>query len=146
MYFLYKYFKTKNQLVCDVTDIEYQVGIEKKIHALVNSPVTWATTAGIIAIAFSVNIIEFACSIGIPQAFTKILELNGLSFLGHQWYIFLYTVAYMVDDLIVFGFAYYGITKLQSSYKYSKYSALVGGILMLILGLLMLLSPDLLVV
>lgn len=146
VYFLYKYFKTKNQLICDVTDIEHQAGIQKKIHALVSSPVTWATTAGIIAIAFSVNIIEFACSIGIPQAFTKILELNGLSFLEHQGYIFLYMIAYIVDDLIVFGFAYYGITKLQSSYKYSKYSALIGGILMLILGAIMLLAPNMLVI
>ncbi|MDP3380811.1 MAG: hypothetical protein Q8S84_04755 [bacterium] len=31
-----------------------------------------------ILIAFSVNIVEFACSIGIPQAFTKILEMSSL--------------------------------------------------------------------
>lgn len=146
VYFLHKYYKTKDQLVCDVTDIEYQVGIEKKIHALVNSPATIATVLGIIGIALSVNIIEFACSIGIPQAFTKILELNGLSFLGHQFYILLYTIAYMIDDLIVFGFAFWGITKIQSSYKYSKYSALIGGILMLILGAIMLFAPDILVI
>jgi hypothetical protein len=30
-----------------------------------------------IFIAFSVNVIEFACSIGIPQAFTKLLEMSS---------------------------------------------------------------------
>ncbi len=146
VYFLYKYIKTKDKLVCDVTNEKDRSKIEKKIHKLIKSPVTWATTAGILAIAFSVNIIEFACSVGIPQAFTKILELNTLSFLEHQFYIMIYMVAYIIDDLIVFSFAYYGITRLQSSYKYAKYSALIGGILMLVLGSVMIFAPNMLVI
>ncbi len=145
VYFLRKYFKNRGTLTCDVTDFEYQKGIEGKIKALVHSPLTLATIAGVIGIAFSVNVIEFACSIGIPQAFTKILELNDLSFLAHQFYILVYTLLYMVDDLIVFGLALYGFNYLHGSYKYAQYSALIGGILMLVLGLLLLFAPDVLV-
>lgn len=145
LYFLYKYHKSKKNLTCDVTDIEYQNGIEKKIKKLVSSPITIATTFGIIGIALSVNIIEFACSIGIPQAFTKILDMNMLDFWGRQGYLFLYIVAYMVDDVIVFGLALWGIDKLHGSYKYSRLSMLIGGVLMAILGVIMLAMPDILV-
>jgi hypothetical protein len=93
-----------------------------------------------------VNIIEFACSIGIPQAYTKILELNMLTFLERQWYIFIYTFGYMVDDFIVFGLAIWGYSKLEShGHKYSQLSLLIGGALMLLLGGLLVLAPSLLV-
>jgi len=145
LYFLYKYKKTRHKLVCDVTNLEQQISIQNKIHKLVNSPITLVSIIGIIGIALSVNIIEFACSIGIPQVFTKILEINILSFWEHQGYLLLYILAYMVDDIIIFGFALYGFDKLHHSEKYSKLSLLVGGILMLLFGVLMFVAPDILV-
>jgi len=143
VYFLYKYFENKQ--TCDIASMEYQSSVEGRIKKLINSPMTWATTIGVIGIAFSVNIIEFACSIGIPQAFTKILEINSLSFITHQFYIFIYTLFYMVDDFVVFGLALWGFNKIHLSYKYSRLSSLIGGILMLILGIILFTSPDLLV-
>lgn len=146
IFFLNKYRKSKNTFTCDVTSMEQQAGIEKKITALVNSPVTLASIVGIIGLAFSVNVIEFACSIGIPQAYTKILELNALTFSEHQFMIFIYIIFYMVDDLIVFGLAFWGIDRLHASYKYTKLSMLIGGILMLLLGALLTFAPDALVI
>jgi glutaredoxin len=145
VYFLNKYFKNRKNLVCDITSIEYQQGIEGKIKKLVHSPFTIVTAIGVIGIALSVNVIEFACSIGIPQAYTKILELNSLSFASHQFYLLVYTLFYMLDDLIVFGLALYSFDKLHTSYKYANFSALVGGILMLILGAIMLFAPNILI-
>ena len=145
IYFLYKYNKTKNKFTCDVTSLEQQSKIQNKIRKLVSSPMTLATVVGIIGVALSVNVIEFACSIGIPQMFTKILEINALSFWTQQWYVMIYILAYMVDDFIVFGFALYGFDKLHTSEKYSKLSMLVGGILMILLGGLLLFFPDALI-
>jgi len=145
IFFLHKYFKNRKSLTCDITSIEYQQGIEAKIKKLIHSPLTIVTAIGIIGIAFSVNVIEFACSVGIPQAFTKILELNSLSFIAHQFYIFIYTFFYMLDDFIVFGLALYSFNKLHASYKYANFSALIGGILMLVLGVIMLFAPNVLV-
>ena len=144
VYFLYKYQKSKDVLTCDVTSLEYQSGIEKKITKLIHSPMTIVSAFGIIGIAFSVNIVEFACSIGIPQAFTKILDMNYLDFVTRQWYLLTYVFGYMIDDFVVFGFALWGIDKINSSYKYSKLSMLIGGILMIILGAIMLIAPDIL--
>lgn len=144
-YFLFRYFKNRGKLVCK-TDVEKQGKTEVKIQKLISSPLTILTTLGIIGVAFSVNIVEFACSVGIPQAFTKILEINNLSALGRQFYIALYTVAYLIDDLIVFSLALYGFSKFYAvGQRYSNLSSLIGGVLMLILGGLLLLSPQWLV-
>ncbi|OIO31383.1 MAG: glutaredoxin [Candidatus Yonathbacteria bacterium CG_4_10_14_3_um_filter_47_65] len=145
VYFLYRYFKDKGKLVCDISGFEYQRGIEGKIRKLVNSPLTIIAALGVVGIALSVNIIEFACSIGIPQAFTKILEINSLNFFVQQFYMLVYTFFYMVDDFVVFGLALWGFDKIHLSYKYSRFSSLIGGILMIILGIIMFFAPNLLV-
>ena len=146
LFFLYRYYKERQSLVCDTTDLETQGKVTEKIKKVASGPMGIAAILGIIGIAFSVNIIEFACSIGIPQAYTKILELNGLDFLMRQFYIAIYTLFYMIDDFIVFGIALYGFNKLhQSGGKYIRLSLLIGGILMFLLGALLLFNPAALV-
>ncbi len=145
VYFLRKWHRSREKFMCDVTDLEQQAKIQQKIHKLVHAPMTIMTILGITGIALSVNIIEFACSIGIPQVFTKVLEMNALSFWSHQGYLVLYILGYMVDDFIVFGFAFYGINKMHASEKYSRLSMLIGGILMLLFGIMFLFFPDMLI-
>ena len=146
-FFLWRWYKNRQTaLVCDITSLDSQMKTIDRFKEIVNQPVTIFSILAILVIAFSVNIIEFACSIGIPQAYTKILELNALNWLERQWYILIYTIGYMVDDLIVFGLAIWGYSKLQShGAKYAQLSLLIGGILMATLGLLLILDPSLLV-
>jgi len=145
LFFLYRWKKAKDTVTCDITDIEHQEKISGKIYQLANAPLTIATALGIIGIALSVNIIEFACSIGIPQVFTKTLELNQPTFWHYQGYMLLYMLGYMADDIVVFGFALYGVNKIHESEKYSKLSLLIGGVLMLILGAMLTFFPNLLI-
>jgi hypothetical protein len=57
-----------------------------------------------------------------------------------------FTVGYMVDDVIVFGLAIWGYSKLQShGGKYAQLSLLIGGVLMLVLGAVLVFNPSLLV-
>ncbi len=147
LFFLYRWYKNRDAaLVCDISNIEQQSKTINRFKAIVNQPLTLGTIGAIILIAFSVNVIEFACSIGIPQAYTKILELNMLSFMERQWYILVYTLGYMVDDVIVFGLAIWGYSKLEASgQKYAQLSLLIGGVLMAALGALLVFAPSLLV-
>jgi glutaredoxin/uncharacterized protein (UPF0333 family) len=146
-FFLWRWNKNKGaNLVCDITDLDTQSKTINRFKEIIEKPVTIATIFAILVVALSVNIIEFACSIGIPQAYTKILEMNGLLFLERQWYIMVYTLGYMFDDVIVFGLAIWGYSKLEShGGKYAQMSLLVGGILMLLLGSLLIINPSLLV-
>lgn len=146
-FFLWRWHKNKKtELVCDITDLDTQMKTVSKFKQVVNSPITITSVLAILVIAFSVNVIEFACSIGIPQAYTKILELNLLTFFERQWYILIFTLGYMFDDVLVFGLAIWGYSKLQAhGGKYAQWSLLIGGGLMLLLGLILIINPSLLV-
>lgn len=143
-YFLYLFYKEDS--TCKVGSLESKRRTTEKIKAYVNAPMTIAVALGILMLAFSVNIIEFACSVGIPQTFTKILDLNYLTWSGKQIYNALYIFMYMFDDLIVFALALYSFDRIGlTTHKYTRASHLIGGALMVILGLILLIDPTLLV-
>lgn len=139
-YFIYEFFTNKDG-ECKVTSSEHKRKTTEKIKKMVNAPMTVAVFFATIGIAFSVNIIEFACSIGIPQAFTKLLEMSSLSAMMKQLYILMYTFFYMFDDFIVFGIALYAFKYLHLTTKYTRYCLAIGGIIMLILGYFFLFDP-----
>lgn len=144
-FFLYEWYKSLGtEMACRVIDMEERSKIVRKIKNLASGKFTLMTAAGIIALAFSVNVIEFACSIGYPQTFTKIVELNGLGFWHTQWLMAVYIFFYMIDDLLVFGLALWGFEKIHLTEQYSRWSALIGGVLMLVLGCLLLFYPEVL--
>ena len=146
-FFLYRWWSKRGQpLTCDISSPEKESKMLQTCKKIATQPLTLVTFVAVLLLAFSVNIVEFACSVGIPQAYTKILEMNMLGFFERQWYIFLYTLAYMLDDVVVFGLAIWGYGKLSAhGYKYAQLSLLVGGVLMLLLGALMLVAPEMLV-
>lgn len=133
----------QKELECKVTNLGQRHRTHKKIEELALAKFSFLTFLGILALAFSVNIIEFACSIGIPQTFTKILELNNLGFWKSNLFILIYIFFYMIDDFIVFGIALWGIDRLSLTTKYSKLSNLIGGVLMIILGIILIFKPSL---
>ena len=97
---------------------------------------------GIIALAFSVNVFELACSSGIPLIFTQILALNNLSMVSYILYMLIYILFFLIDDLIVFIVAMVTLNVTGISTKYTKYSHLIGGIVMVLIALLMIFKPD----
>ena len=97
---------------------------------------------GIIALAFSVNVIELACSAGIPLIFTQILALNNLSMVSYILYMLIYILFFLIDDIIVFIVAMVTLNVTGISTKYTKYSHLIGGIVMVLIALLMIFKPD----
>jgi hypothetical protein len=103
---------------------------------------TPAVLLGILALALSINVIEFACSVGIPQTFTKILDLNSVSLPRRELLIGLYVVFYMLDDLLVFGLAIWSIEKLGLTGHYARWSNLIGGTVMAVLGITLLVAPE----
>jgi len=148
VFFLHRWWKSGKQsaLVCEVTEDDQQKSLMERMKRVASGPLTWVTALGIIGIAFSVNVIEFACSIGIPQAYTKILELNDPTFIVRQFYMAVYTLMYMVDDIIVFLIAIWGFGRLQAKgAQYARWSALIGGVGLILLGVILMFAPNLLV-
>jgi len=142
-YFLYEFYQ--GSAACKISNIEQRKRVSEKVKAFASKPLTILGALGIIGLAFSVNIFEFACSIGIPQTWTKILDLSNLSWASKQLYNVIYIAGYMLDDVAVFGIALYSFEKIGITQKYSRISHLIGGLLMALLGLILLLKPELLV-
>ncbi|MBU1178266.1 hypothetical protein KJ903_03515, partial [Patescibacteria group bacterium] len=94
--------------------------------------------------AFAINLVELVCSAGLPAIYTNILSSSELSTWQYYSYLLLYIFIFMLDDLIVFFIAMITLRAVGISKKYSRFSSLVGGIVILILGILLLLRPDLL--
>ncbi|EKD56717.1 MAG: hypothetical protein ACD_58C00115G0001, partial [uncultured bacterium] len=76
--------------------------------------------------------------------FTQILVLSNLAPWQHYAYMLLYIFIFMLDDLLIFFMAMFTLKMTGISTKYSRFSHLVGGLLMLIIGLLLIFKPELL--
>jgi hypothetical protein len=129
--------KTKGAVICEVTDEESRKKTMTKVQKIVSSPLTWGILGGIIALAFTVNAVEFVCSAAIPAVFTQVLSLSNLSTFQYYGYILLYDVFFMLDDTIIFGTAAFALTSSLGD-RYAKYSRPVGATILIILGLLLL--------
>jgi thiol-disulfide isomerase/thioredoxin len=138
-----KDYFTKKALTCEVGDEETHEKTMSKIQRTISQPLSIAIIGSIVILAFIINSVEFVCSSAIPAVFTQILAISGLSTLQHYLYISLYTLFFMLDDLIIFGLAAFAISSAIGD-KYAKYCKLIGGIILTILGAVMVFAPHLL--
>ncbi len=129
---------------CDVVDKKDRKNIMNKIIKITTEKKFILALFGIIALAASVNIIELMCSIGIPLLFTQILAMNNLSTFEYVIYMLLYILFFLIDDIIIFVGSMITLKVTGLSTKYTKFSHLIGGIIMLLIGLLLIIKPELL--
>ena len=129
--------ETRGAIVCEVTDEESRKKTMSKVQEIVSSPLTWGILAGIIALAFTVNAVEFVCSAAVPAVFTRVLSLASLTTFQYYGYILLYVFFFMLDDLVIFGTAAFALTSSLGD-RYAKYTRPVGATILIILGLLLL--------
>lgn len=143
---VYKYIDSlkKKDEGCDVVDKKDRKKIMEKIISITHEKKFIIALLGIMVLAASVNIIELMCSIGIPLLFTQILAMNNLSTFSYIIYMFIYIFFFLIDDIVIFVISMVTLKVTGLSTKYTKYSHLIGGIIMLIIGLLLIIKPELL--
>lgn len=138
------YIKERNKKDdgCEVVDDKKRKKIFSRIKKITTEKKFILSIVGIMALAISVNLVELACSAGLPLIFTQILALNNLNTLQYGFYLFLYLLFFLIDDIVVFAIAMKTLDIKGISSKYGKYSHLIGGIFMLLIGLLMIFKPE----
>lgn len=141
---LRSYFKSviKKDEGCEVVDNKKRKKLMERIKKYTSEKSLLLAMLGVMALAFSVNLIELACSAGLPLIFTQVLALNNLNTLQYGIYIFIYLLFFLIDDIVVFVIAMKTFELTGISTKYTKYSHLIGGLIMLIIGLLMIFKPS----
>ena len=138
---LRSFIKT-NDTGCDVVDESKRKKIFTKIRKFTNEKSLLIALLGVMGLAISVNFVELACSAGLPLIFSELLALNKVGSTMKFIYTLVYIFFFLIDDLIVFLIAMFTMKVTGISTKYNKYSHLIGGIIMLIVGILLILKPE----
>ncbi len=139
-----KEFFTKKDATCEVTNEKQKEKIIDKLKRVTKEKNLLLALLGVTVLAFMVNLIELVCSAGLPALFAQVLSMNNLSEVGYYGYILLYIFFFMIDDLIVFIIAMTTLKITGITTKYSRYSHLIGGTLMFIIGILLIFKPEVL--
>lgn len=142
-YHLWDYYKKQDD-GCEVVKSEKRQKVFKNLRRMVLEEKFLFALFGIIILAALVNMVELLCSAGIPAVYVPILTLAHLPVWQFYAYLLLYIFIYMLDDLAVFIIAMKTLELRASDSKYMRYSGLVGGIILLIIGVLLLFKPGLL--
>ena len=142
-YNVYKFFKErKDTSGCTVVDDKKRKKIFSRIKKFTTEKNIFLALIGVVVLAISVNAVELACSSVFPATFAEIMAVNNVVGIQKIIYLLIYTFFYMIDDMIVFIIAVATLQLSTTSSKYGKYSKVVGGIIMLLVGLLLIFKPD----
>lgn len=136
-----KFIVTKDD-GCHIVDNKKRKKIFARINKFINEKNIILALGGVIALAISVNIVELACSAAFPAIYAEILALNNVTGLTRIIYLIVYCLFYMLDDMIVFTIAVCTLSIKTTSTKYTKYSSLICGILMILMGILLIFKPE----
>jgi len=139
-----KDFATNKNAECKVTGTKKKKFFMEKMREVVAKKNLFFAILGIVILAFAVNLIELVCSAGLPAIYTQILSISNLTKLNYYFYLLLYVFIFILDDLLIFFSAMFTLKITGLNKKYSRFSHLVGGIIMLIIGILLLFKPELL--
>lgn len=132
----------KKDAGCSVTNKEQRIKLIEKIKKYVTENNIAIAMLGIMALAISVNVIELACSAGLPLLFTQILTINELNSVEYFIYVLIYVIFFLIDDIVIFLIAVKTAKVTGISNKYTKYSHLIGGLIMIIVGILLIFKPE----
>lgn len=137
------FIKTRNTSGCTILDDNKRTKVFEKIKSFTKEKSLFLALAGVITLAIGVNVVELACSAGLPLVFTQVLAINNITGVNALMYVFVYIFFFLIDDLLIFIIAMTTLKLTGISNKYAKYSHLVGGILMIVIGLLLIIKPEL---
>jgi hypothetical protein len=137
-----KEFVTNADMKCEVTAPERRRRVLERLKALAQRPDLVPALAGIVLLAFAVNVVEFLCSAGIPAVFAQVLALSNLAPWEYAGYLLLYVAVFMLDDLVVLVAALKTLEVTGLTTRYARWSNAIGGLALLAIGALLIFRPE----
>ena len=141
VYFL-REFRVNPEGICRVTPSGQRKRISDAFRRIVEQRNLRVAGLGIAVLAIAVNLVELVCSAGVPAVYTQMLVMHDLSTAAYYRYLALYLVVFLFDDTVIFVVAMITLRSTLATGKFSRYSHLIGGVLLLGLGAIMLIRPD----
>lgn len=116
----------------------------KRMRAVINTSAIPGVILGTIVLAVTANLIELLCTAGFPAIYTNILTAQNLSVVQYYFYLVLYNVIYVIPLTVIVGIFAWKMGGRKMTEKQGRILKLAGGLLMLALGLILLIKPQLL--
>jgi hypothetical protein len=119
-------------------------GLFRRMRGLLSAEGLGTLLLGTVTLAAAANSYELLCTAGFPMVYTRVLTLNGQGGLYYYAYLALYNLIYVLPLLaIVLAFTLtLGARKLTE--RQGRLLKLLSGVMMLVLGLVLLIRPQLL--
>lgn len=138
---LVEYIREKGQVTCKIGDAKSKKKTMSRIDKIMAAEITFLSLLATIGLAFTVNMVEFLCSVGLPALYTQIVAASGIPVWEMYVYNAIYTLAFMIDDIIIFCLALFALQSVDLN-KYASASKLIGGLIMIGLGVALLFFPS----
>lgn len=116
--------------------------IAERIRGVMSAEKPLAMAAGTALLAVFVNLIELACTIGLPAIFTRVVSLKQVSAWEKYYYLAVYNLAYVVPLAVIVTLFVLTMGRYKMTEAHGKILKAISGLLMLLLGALMLFKPE----
>jgi glutaredoxin len=117
-------------------------GIYRRVRAIVQAERMLGAVAAAAVLAVLVNIIELACTAGLPAIYTRVLTAHHLPAWSYYGYLLLYVAAYMFDDALMVAIALVTLSRTKLQERGGRALKLISGLVMLFLGLGLVAFPQ----
>jgi len=117
-------------------------GIYSRVNRILKAENVTGAIFTVIALAAMVNVVELACTAGLPVIYTQILASHPLSTFEYYAYLVLYNIAYMADDSVMIIIAVVTLSRAKLQEKGGRVLKLVSGLVISLLGLVMIFAPG----
>lgn len=140
IFYIRRFMKTRSGQ-CEVVNLTQRKKISDRMREVLQKRSLLFAIAGIVGLALVVNLIELACSAGLPAIFTQVLALHDLPLWRFYALLFLYVFVFMLDDLVVFMIAVLTFKIASGKGTYSRFAMLLGGIIIILIGIALIFKP-----
>jgi hypothetical protein len=136
------FFAFKRGLTLSIPESR-QPDLFRRARAILNAESLAAMLAATLLLAIAANFYELLCTAGFPMVFTRLLTLADLPSMGRYGYLAAYNLIYVVPlGLIVVVFAR-SLGARRLTQREGRLLKLLSGVMMLGLGAVLLLAPEL---
>lgn len=136
LYFLKEFLRMQKQgAVCELQESPLIARLSQRTAHAFSDTTTALSLIGIVVLfAGVVAVVEFPCSAAVPVAFAALLADLGLSTAAYIGHIALFVLAYMLDELIIFGVAAWRLKLWMTSGTFTKWAVLGEALILLGIG------------
>ena len=117
-------------------------GIYSRVNRILKAENVTGAIFTVIALAAMVNVVELACTAGLPVIYTQILASQPLTTAEYYAYLVLYNLAYMADDSVMIIIAVVTLSRAKLQERGGRILKLISGLVISLLGIVMIFFPE----